>query len=223
MSIYLHGLSTALPPHCLTQDNVKKRAEILFSKKYPQFQRLSKTFITAGIDERYSVVPFDWFEGEHGWTDRNEAYMNGAKALFITASQRSHVISRQDVLSLRFYSLLLRLAQYLFEQIACRKRILSLLSLKAANLTHDQIDRYVCHPGGAKVVEAIEDSLNLEANSLVVERDVLRDYGNMSAPTVLYVMKSVLESGATGQMMSCALGPGFSASFLPFTVTQDAA
>jgi len=96
-------------------------------------------------------------------------------------------------------------------------------ALSAAKLTHNQIDRYVCHPGGAKVVEAIEGSLKLEEKSLDIERDILRDYGNMSAPTVLYVMKSVLESGARGQMMSCALGPGFSAAFLPFHVSADSA
>ncbi len=45
----------------------------------------------------------------------------------------------------------------------------------------------------------------------------------MSAPTVMFVMKSVLEAGTTGQMMACALGPGFTASFLPFHVQADAA
>jgi predicted naringenin-chalcone synthase len=50
------------------------------------------------------------------------------------------------------------------------------------------------------------------------ERQTLRDHGNMSAPTVMFVMKSVLDAGAKGQMMACALGPGFTASYLPFQV-----
>jgi alkylresorcinol/alkylpyrone synthase len=95
--------------------------------------------------------------------------------------------------------------------------------LKAANLKHSQIDRYVCHPGGAKVVDAIEGALHLDPGSLVAERDTLRDAGNMSAPTVMFVMKSVLEAGTTGQMLACALGPGFTASFLPFHVQEDGA
>lgn len=96
-------------------------------------------------------------------------------------------------------------------------------ALKAANLTHEQIDRYVCHPGGAKVVDAIEGALHLNQGSLDAEREILRMAGNMSAPTVMFVMKSVIESGITGQMMACALGPGFTASFLPFRINADAA
>lgn len=96
-------------------------------------------------------------------------------------------------------------------------------ALKAANLNHEQIDRYVCHPGGAKVVDAIEGALHLYQGSLDIERDTLRAVGNMSAPTVMFVMKSVISSGKTGQMMACALGPGFTASFLPFHVGVDAA
>ncbi len=70
MTVYLHGLSTALPPHCLTQIDVQERASVIFGGKYPEFDRLSKTFDTAGIDNRYSVVPIDWFSKEHGWADR---------------------------------------------------------------------------------------------------------------------------------------------------------
>lgn len=78
------------------------------------------------------------------------------------------------------------------------------------------VDRYVCHPGGAKVVDAIEGAMHLPQGSLLEERETLREAGNMSAPTVLFVMKKVLASEASGQMMACALGPGFTASFLPF-------
>jgi alkylresorcinol/alkylpyrone synthase len=94
-------------------------------------------------------------------------------------------------------------------------------ALRAASFDHAQIDRYVCHPGGAKVVDAIEDALHLGRGCLDHERQTLRDHGNMSAPTVMFVMfvmKSVLDAGAKGQMMACALGPGFTASYLPFQV-----
>lgn len=84
-----------------------------------------------------------------------------------------------------------------------------------AGLSQDTIDRFVCHPGGAKVVHALENAMALEEGTLDVERSVLKDYGNMSAPTVLFVLKRVLEDGARGQFMMTALGPGFTASFLP--------
>ena len=59
MTAYLQGLSTTLPPFCLTQTEVRDRATLIFHGKYPQFDRLAKTFDTAGIDKRYSVVPID--------------------------------------------------------------------------------------------------------------------------------------------------------------------
>lgn len=80
-----------------------------------------------------------------------------------------------------------------------------------------QIDRFVCHPGGTKVIQAIEQCLELQPDSLDEERDVLRNFGNMSAPTVLFVLQQVLEKDQTGDMLMCALGPGFTASFLPIS------
>ena len=80
-------------------------------------------------------------------------------------------------------------------------------------------DENYCHPGGAKVVDAIEGALHLPQGVLDAERETLRKTGNMSAPTVLFVLKSVLDAGHTGQMMACALGPGFTASYLPLHVS----
>jgi len=76
----------------------------------------------------------------------------------------------------------------------------------------ETVERFVCHPGGAKVVEAIERSLQLGDGALDAEREVLRDHGNMSAPTALFVLKRVLERGQTGRLILTALGPGFTAS-----------
>lgn len=90
--------------------------------------------------------------------------------------------------------------------------------LDAAGLRLSDIDRFICHPGGAKVVEAIEQSLDLPDGSLDVERDVLADYGNLSAPTVLFVLDRVLRSRRPGTYMLASLGPGFTASFLPLRV-----
>ncbi|MEM9105881.1 MAG: type III polyketide synthase [Pseudomonadota bacterium] len=93
-------------------------------------------------------------------------------------------------------------------------------ALRRAGLARHEIDRFVCHPGGAKVVQAIELALQLETASLQRERHVLKEYGNMSAPTVLFVLKQVLEDRCSGQMVMCALGPGFTASFLPLRVAS---
>jgi alkylresorcinol/alkylpyrone synthase len=74
--------------------------------------------------------------------------------------------------------------------------------------------RLVCHPGGAKVLEAVETALDLQKATLRDEREVLRNYGNMSAPTVLFVLERVINEGLRGEAVLCALGPGFTASFV---------
>ena len=84
--------------------------------------------------------------------------------------------------------------------------------LATLNLVSADIDRFVCHPGGAKVMTAFERALDLPDGSLDHERDVLSAHGNMSAPTVLFVLKRVLETGMPNRVLLCAMGPGFSLS-----------
>ena len=73
----------------------------------------------------------------------------------------------------------------------------------------EEIDRFCCHPGGVKVIDAIEAALELNQGELNLEREVLRDHGNMSAPTVLFVLERLLERGLPDKVMMTALGPGF--------------
>ena len=82
------------------------------------------------------------------------------------------------------------------------------------DLQQSDIGRFVCHPGGAKVVQALEGALGLDQGSLDVEREVLADYGNMSAPTVMFVLERVLRREPAGRLFMSALGPGFTASGL---------
>lgn len=91
--------------------------------------------------------------------------------------------------------------------------------LETQNLQLEQIDRFICHPGGMKVIDALEASLSLEQGSLDHERDVLADHGNMSAPTVLYVLDRARQPGLPDRSVVTALGPGFTLS----TVTLRAA
>ncbi|MBA4782288.1 MAG: type III polyketide synthase [Rhizobiales bacterium] len=350
MMAYLHSLSTSLPPHLLPQTLVQDRAQAILGPKYPQFERLLKTFTTSGIKERYSVVPLSWFEEDHGWADRNKAYIEGALALFIAAATKAlatadwlaeevdcvitvsstgiatptlealaltalgfsdHVIripvfglgcaggvsglslaadmaqarpgTKVLLVVVETCTLLFRndrlqksdiIATVLFGDgaaAACvsttnpdaNERVvvlgkgyqktwpdtLSIMgwdvdntglgvifdrsipvfverefkgaldgALTAFGLERGEIDHFVCHPGGAKVVDALETVLELDQGALLTERETLRHAGNMSAPTVLFVLKRVLDDGAEGKMIACALGPGFTASFIPVTV-----
>jgi alkylresorcinol/alkylpyrone synthase len=87
-------------------------------------------------------------------------------------------------------------------------------------LAPSDIDRVVCHPGGTKVLEAIEAALELPDGALVVERSVMRDFGNMSSPTVFFVLERALAEGCEGTVVLAALGPGFTASFATLNVAD---
>ncbi len=80
-------------------------------------------------------------------------------------------------------------------------------------LCRDDMAEFVCHPGGAKVVDALEDVFELPCGGLDSARGVLRDYGNMSAATVFFVLERALRDGLDGRALMTALGPGFTAAF----------
>lgn len=86
--------------------------------------------------------------------------------------------------------------------------------LGRSELTIDDVDRFVCHPGGTKVIAALERALQIGQGALDHERAVLAEDGNMSAPTVLFVLDRVIRAGLPARTVLTALGPGFTASFL---------
>ncbi|MBV8198070.1 MAG: type III polyketide synthase [Candidatus Eremiobacteraeota bacterium] len=82
------------------------------------------------------------------------------------------------------------------------------------DLSLSDVDRFICHPGGAKVLDALEAAFELQPGSLSDARDVLRDYGNMSAATVMFVLERSLRNGPPWRRaLVSALGPGFTAGF----------
>lgn len=80
----------------------------------------------------------------------------------------------------------------------------------------EDLDHFILHPGGKKVLDAYKDCLGIEADKLKTSIQVLKEYGNMSSATVLYVLKGVMETkpkkGDKG--IVAALGPGFSSEML---------
>src|SRR6516165_3769778 len=79
-------------------------------------------------------------------------------------------------------------------------------------LSIGSVDRFICHPGGSKVIAALERALSLDQGKLDHEREVIADYGNMSAPPVLFVLERALAQGLPPRSLLAALGPGFTAS-----------
>jgi alkylresorcinol/alkylpyrone synthase len=88
--------------------------------------------------------------------------------------------------------------------------------LASNGLTLRDVDRFVCHPGGAKVLDALEVAFEIPPGSLAESRDVLREYGNMSAATVVFVLERVvaeMRERPWKRALMSALGPGFTAAF----------
>lgn len=86
--------------------------------------------------------------------------------------------------------------------------------LERMDISRDSIDRFACHPGGAKVITALEAALHLGQGALDHERAVLSAFGNMSAPTVLFVLDRLVAAGLPPRTVMTALGPGFSCGAL---------
>ncbi len=89
--------------------------------------------------------------------------------------------------------------------------------LERNGLTLAEVDFFLSHPGGAKVIEAYTQALALSESQIDAMRQVLRRYGNMSSATVFFVLKEFLDSEAYrpgARILSSALGPGFSAEMI---------
>ena len=70
------------------------------------------------------------------------------------------------------------------------------------------------HPGGRRVLDTAQEVLGLSRDDLVHSWEILRQYGNMSSATVLFILERALASGSRGRHLLAAFGPGFSAYFI---------
>jgi alkylresorcinol/alkylpyrone synthase len=339
-SVKLVSIGTAVPPYIIDQRDAARASHKAFSSRFADFERLAKVFESSGIRRRYGVRPIDWYLQTSGWPDRNNAYIEGASALFASAAAKAleaaHIcaadvdtivtvsstgiatpslearVSRQlgfrdDVERVPVFGLgcaggvsgvsiasrlaasrpgtvvllvavetctlafrmdkltkanivatalfgdgaaacVLRVTDHglaevemsgqhtwpdtldimgwsvdpeglgvifdraipPFAEINIQPAIASILA--RSNLTTDDIDRFACHPGGAKVIDALETALALGQGTLNHERDVLSDYGNMSSPTALFVLDRLISTGLPRRTLLTAMGPGFTLS-----------
>ena len=340
MQSRLLALKSAVPAFALEQADVSRRAGHLFRER-KDIARLLPVFENTGIERRYSCVPIDWYEEDHGWTDRGELYIRHATDLLekvtralldqarlgvqdidaivvasttgvATPSLDALVVEklglRRDVRRLPIFGLgcaggaigLSRAAElavanpgsrvlFLVVELCAltfRKNDLSKSNIVATALFGDgaagaivstrgdgvafgaageftwpnsldvmgwevqedglkalfsqsipslvandfkrilcdflgkndlrlkDFGGFACHPGGAKVLDALETVLELPPGGLVESRRVLRDFGNMSAVTALFVLERMDWRAASHPILVSALGPGFTAAFL---------
>lgn len=88
------------------------------------------------------------------------------------------------------------------------KLLLDVLERRGTSI--DRIDEWAVHPGGRAILDKVEESLHLHPAALEHSRNVLRDYGNMSSATILFVLKDMLDAADTDDATVCAIafGPG---------------
>jgi predicted naringenin-chalcone synthase len=75
-------------------------------------------------------------------------------------------------------------------------------------LTLESIGSWAVHPGGPCILSAVTETLGLDPALIEHSRSVLRDCGNMSSPTLLFILERLRRSGAPGPCLAMAFGPG---------------
>ncbi|MCL6740926.1 type III polyketide synthase [Sphingomonas sp. RB56-2] len=340
INVGLLSLATALPPYSVEQHLAKAKARELFGGRKELFDRLAGVFDNAAIARRHIVAPIEWYEGHHGWKERNRVYLDACDAMFRDAASKAIDRSglkpseidgvvmvsttgiatpsiearngpaiglRDDVRRVPVFGMgcagginglatAARLAaaepgtNWLFVTIETCSIAIRLDSDEPAAIvataifgdgaaaavvgsghsrlatiagagekmwpdtlnimgwrvedpglavvfdraippfveaelakavdgilsgfgrSRTDIDRFCCHPGGVKVIDAIESALELPVGTLDLEREVLGDCGNMSAPTVLFVLDRLIARGLPERVLMTAFGPGFTAA-----------
>jgi predicted naringenin-chalcone synthase len=84
-------------------------------------------------------------------------------------------------------------------------------ALEKEHLSVEDITGWCIHPGGKRILQAIHKSLSLQNGELQEGYDVLREFGNMSSPTILFVLKEImgrLQPGQPSKLFAAAFGPG---------------
>lgn len=337
----LTGVGTAVPEHCLPQQQARELARDVFGRKRTDVDRFLTVFDHAGVEHRRFVVPPDWFGRPHSFTERNDRYVHDALALSAEAARAAlddagvlpsdvdvlifvsstgmatpsldarlvhelgcppttrrdatfghgcaggvgglaraaahacarpgshvlliatelcsltfrlddwsttHLVSTAlfadgaaavvvstdgpgpavvadsstlwpdtlDVMGFRFSEAGMQVVldrgvpqivrRYLADSVAevCRR----------AEIDVGEIDHFLLHPGGAKVLDAYTQALPVTRAGLERSHAVLRDHGNMSAPTALFVLRRALDLPAPDPgdiALLSAMGPGFAA------------
>lgn len=151
-------------------------------------------------------------------------FSDGAAAVLVSGDPKSEGLdidhfyssvsfkSKQEMVwELSSTGFLLTLSGYIPELIEEDFNTIVEASLKGTSLHKENITHWCIHPGGKKILEAVHNSLQFTNGQLQDCYDVLNDYGNMSSPTILFVLKRIKESlnkTAPNKIFGAAFGPG---------------
>ena len=103
------------------------------------------------------------------------------------------------------------LTSYVADLIESSFDELTTKALEAGGINKDEITHWCIHPGGKKILEAVHNSLGFTNGQLQNSYDILRQYGNMSSATILFVLKDMmkgLDKAQNTRIFGAAFGPG---------------
>ncbi|MEX2404211.1 MAG: type III polyketide synthase [Balneolales bacterium] len=96
--------------------------------------------------------------------------------------------------------------------------------LNDAGLNGNDIGHWAVHPGGRAILDKIQQGMDLKDDQITSSRKILKDYGNMSSATILFVLKDVLDnlenSDQNRNLLAMAFGPGLTIETGLFEVPQ---
>ena len=180
---------------------------------------------TASLKRQSLIVACELSSLHFQYTDRldqmtaNVLFSDGAAAMLlgpapsnarVMACRCAAVPSMADqmVWAAGDHGLYLHLAQELPDTLAAHLPAVVSQFLDECGIKKSEIVHWLAHPGGPQILDAVETSMELPADALHLSREVLRQYGNMSSPTIFFILKDLIGSGATGPTLAMAFGPG---------------
>lgn len=160
----------------------------------------------------------------------NTIFGDGAAAVIITSDKYQNNPTQNSLVINGFYSLLLPKGKDLmgwnitpvnFEMILDAKipdfigNEINTIILKASekfNIEPNSIKKWAVHPGGKKILDTIKKELQLNDDDLKYSYKILDEYGNMSSPTILFVLNELMEAkqNKNDSIFSIGFGPGLS-------------
>jgi len=170
----------------------------------------------------------------------NTIFGDGASAVIVVSDGHAKKHHQRGITINGFYSLLLSKGNDLmgwnitplnFEMILDAKvpefigdevNDILLKAGKKFNILAEQIDNWAIHPGGKKILDTIKKQLKLGDHDLQHSYKVLNDYGNMSSPTILFVLNEIIQAGLkpNENIFSIGFGPGLSIETALFTYAE---
>lgn len=121
------------------------------------------------------------------------------------------------------HGLQLRLSQELPDTLAAHVPAAVDQFLGDHDLRRADVNHWLVHPGGTQILDAVEKSLHLVPDALQASRAVYRKYGNMSSPTIFFILKAMMETNAAGWSVAMAFGPGLTIEIVLLRLGPDAA